>query len=105
MRRTAATLEMFQYLARHTRRLRLVIVGTYRPEEVQAGRPLDRLFSAARRDGSAQVILLPQLNRDETQALMADRLTGQRQRGAHGCPLHGHRGEPAVHRATGAGVA
>ncbi|MGE3267421.1 MAG: tetratricopeptide repeat protein [Chloroflexota bacterium] len=71
-----ATLEMLQYLSRQTRRLRLVIVATYRPEEVESGRPLARLLSAARRDGTAQELHLPPLRRDETQALIAARLGG-----------------------------
>jgi len=67
-----ATLQLFHYLARQTRRLPLVLVGTYRSDEAEADQPLAKTLATLVRERLAQRIALSTLGRDD-----ADRMVGK----------------------------
>jgi DNA-binding SARP family transcriptional activator/tetratricopeptide (TPR) repeat protein len=71
-----ATLQLVHYLARQTRRLPLVLVGTYRTEEAQPSQALSLTLSAMLRERLAQRVVLGALGRLDTSQLAARRLAG-----------------------------
>jgi DNA-binding SARP family transcriptional activator len=71
-----ASLQLLHYLARQTRRLPLVMIATYRSDDVAAESALARTVSAMARERLAQRIVLSSLNRDDTVRLVASVLQG-----------------------------
>jgi DNA-binding SARP family transcriptional activator/class 3 adenylate cyclase len=71
-----ATLELLHYLARQTRRLPLILLGTFRTEEAQTGQPLARLLVSLTRERLAERLRLAALDRDETSRLVTALLDG-----------------------------
>ena len=72
----AATLALIERLARQMSRQRLVILGTFRTEELRPGRPLSDLVTALRRRNAEQLDLKP-LTRQRTGRMIAALLEGQ----------------------------
>jgi DNA-binding SARP family transcriptional activator len=70
------TLALIELLARRLVRQRLVIVGTFRTEELRPGRPLSDLVTALRRSNAEQLDLKP-LNRQRAARMVAALLEGQ----------------------------
>lgn len=70
------TLEWLGYLLRFDPRARLLVVGTLRTEEVEAGHPLTALLTDLRHAGRLTEIALGSLSESETAALAAQ-VTGQ----------------------------
>lgn len=70
------TLEWLGYLLRFNPQARLLVVGTLRTEEVDAGHPLAALLTDLRRAGQLTEIVLGPLIESETAALAAE-VTGQ----------------------------
>jgi class 3 adenylate cyclase/tetratricopeptide (TPR) repeat protein len=73
---SSATLALIQALTHSLRRRPLVILGTYRSEELTAGQPLAELVTMLRREGATQIQLQP-LSEDQTTTLAAALLDGQ----------------------------
>jgi DNA-binding SARP family transcriptional activator len=71
-----ATIQLFHYLARQTRRLPLVLIATYRTDEAPADGPLAQTAAAMSRERLAQRVLLGSLGRDETDRLATALLEG-----------------------------
>jgi tetratricopeptide (TPR) repeat protein len=72
----AASLLLIHYLARQTRRLPLVLVGTFRPEEAAAGQPLGQLVTALARERLAERLPLGPLDRQDSARLVTTLLDG-----------------------------
>jgi DNA-binding SARP family transcriptional activator len=70
------TLEWLHFLVRFDRQARLMIVGTYRPEEIGDSHPLLRLLQALRLDGQVTEVDLPPLDEASTRTL-ATHLAGE----------------------------
>jgi DNA-binding SARP family transcriptional activator/tetratricopeptide (TPR) repeat protein len=66
------TVKLLQHLAR--RELRIMLVGTYRGGEVGRGHPLRELMTEQRRQQRLDVLRLPGLTQDETDALVKTRI-------------------------------
>jgi DNA-binding SARP family transcriptional activator len=71
-----ATVELFHYLARQTRRLPLVLVATFRSDEVPADQPWAQAMAALRRERLADHLLLDSLGRADTDRLVTSLLDG-----------------------------
>jgi DNA-binding SARP family transcriptional activator/predicted negative regulator of RcsB-dependent stress response len=71
-----ATLQLFHYLARQTRRLPLVLIGTYRSDEMPPEGPLAQMLAAVVRERLAEHVRLPSLGRPETTRLVTSLLDG-----------------------------
>jgi len=66
----ASTLELLDYLARRLRLAPILLLVTYRSDEVNHRHPLLALINGWRRAGLAQVIALPPLGPDEVAAMV-----------------------------------
>lgn len=71
-----ATLQLFHYLARQTRRLPLVLLATYRNDEAPADQPLAQTLAAMLRERLVQQVRLTSLGRPETDRLLSMLLDG-----------------------------
>lgn len=71
-----ATLHLLHYLMRQTRRQRLVLVATFRSDEVTPAHPLAQLQATLVRERLAQRMVLTPLGRDESQRLVSSILNG-----------------------------
>jgi DNA-binding SARP family transcriptional activator len=71
-----ATLELLHYLARQTRRLPLVLLGTYRSDEVASNQPLTQTLAAMTRQRLVEHIDLDAFDRDDTDRLVRVLLDG-----------------------------
>ena len=69
------TLGLIRYLRRRAGRLPLVIVATYRDDEVRPGQELDRLIATLTREGVTRIDLVP-LDRGQSGELIASLLDG-----------------------------
>ena len=75
-----ATLELLRYLARRTRAVPVVLLGTFRADEVATGGPLAGFLAATQRESRAtglaiQQLMLDPLDRADT-ALLVESLLG-----------------------------
>ena len=70
------TLHLIHYLARNTHRLPVVLLGTYRSDEVRGTHRLLRLLASLAREGLGEHHVLAQLDREQTAALIAALLGG-----------------------------
>jgi DNA-binding SARP family transcriptional activator len=70
------TLEWLHYLLRHDTRARLLVVGTYRPDQVRDDHPFSSLIHALREDGQVNEIALSPLSKAET-ATLAGNVAGR----------------------------
>jgi DNA-binding CsgD family transcriptional regulator/tetratricopeptide (TPR) repeat protein len=68
-----STLDLVVYLAPNVDRLRLLLLVTYRADELSSAERVRRLTEGIRRSGSALVLELGPLDRDELTALLAAR--------------------------------
>ena len=66
----ASTLDLLAFLAHGVARARVLLLGTYRTEEVGLGAPLQRLVSGAIRARAAVSLELEPLGRDDVEALV-----------------------------------
>ncbi len=66
-----STLAAFHYLARHLAERRMLLVGTYRDDQVTIEQPLPRLAAGLRREGVVRELRLPRLSSDAVQDLVA----------------------------------
>ena len=66
-----ASLDVLAYLARRLRGRPLLLVLTWRPEEVPAGHPARRAAADAQRDGAASTVRLGRLDRGDVERLAA----------------------------------
>ncbi|HEY1295046.1 MAG TPA: AAA family ATPase [Chloroflexota bacterium] len=71
-----ATLQLFHYLARQTRRLALVLLATYRSDEAPADQPLAQTLAAMLRERLVQQVQLTSLGRRETDRMLSALLAG-----------------------------
>jgi DNA-binding SARP family transcriptional activator len=71
-----ATLQLFHYLARQTRRLPVVLMATYRTEEAGPNQPLAAILTALLRERLAVRISLDALGRQATDHMVAGLLSG-----------------------------
>jgi DNA-binding SARP family transcriptional activator len=71
-----ATVQLFHYLARQTRRLPLVLIATYRTDEAPADGPLAQTAATMARERIAQRVVLGAFGRDETDRLATALLDG-----------------------------
>jgi DNA-binding SARP family transcriptional activator len=71
-----ATLQLFHYLVRQTRRLPLVLIGTYRSDEAPPDQPLAQMLAQVTRERLAQQVRLSPLDRDGTTRLTTSLLDG-----------------------------
>jgi DNA-binding SARP family transcriptional activator len=71
-----ATIELFHYLARQTRRLPLVLIATYRSDETPVDQPLAQAIAALRRERLADQVLLEPLEKVDAHRLVASLLDG-----------------------------
>jgi tetratricopeptide (TPR) repeat protein len=69
-----ASLELLQHLARHTRASRVLLLGTYRDDEVGRQHPLERALRDLQRERLVERISVRRLAREDTGRLIADRL-------------------------------
>jgi class 3 adenylate cyclase/sugar lactone lactonase YvrE len=65
------SLGLWQYLARQTRAYRVLLLGTYRPEEGRGNEPLDRALRALSRERLAQRLTVHRLPAEGTAAMIA----------------------------------
>jgi len=70
------TVEWLHYLLRYDPRARLLLVGTYRPDQVREDHALSALAGVLRRDEQVTEIELGPLSRDET-ATLAENIAGR----------------------------
>ena len=68
------TVKLLQHLVRNPRDLRLMVIATYRSEDAGAERPLAELLADLRRAHALDVVRLDGLSRDETDALITERI-------------------------------
>jgi hypothetical protein len=66
-----STLDLVVWLAHNVEERRVVLLGTYRPDERASAERVRRLADGVRRSGSALVLELGPLEREETAALLA----------------------------------
>ena len=66
-----STLDLVVWLAHNVEERRVVLLGTYRPDERASAERMRRLADGVRRSGSALVLELGPLEREETAALLA----------------------------------
>ncbi len=71
-----SSLHLFHHLARATRAMPLLLVGTLRDEEINAGRPLHTLLGSLGRERLATRIALRRIGLDDTARLVAELLNG-----------------------------
>jgi DNA-binding SARP family transcriptional activator len=71
-----ATLALLHFIARMARTERLVLVCTYRTDEVQPGQPLGRTLATLAREGLSESLSLRTLDQDETTNLVSALLDG-----------------------------
>ncbi|MBA2712016.1 MAG: AAA family ATPase, partial [Rubrobacteraceae bacterium] len=71
-----ASVDLLAHLSRHTRGDRVLLVGTYREEEVGRGHPLRKVVWGLDREQLVEKVSVMRLGREETAALMSDRLGG-----------------------------
>ncbi|HVT02742.1 MAG TPA: BTAD domain-containing putative transcriptional regulator [Thermoanaerobaculia bacterium] len=69
-----SSLHLFHYLARAARTMPLLLVGTYRDEEVALNPPLNALASSLYRERLGVRVALDRLDREATRSLIDDRL-------------------------------
>jgi len=69
-----SSLHLFHYLARSTRTVQLMLVGTLREEELAVNAPLHALASALYRERLCRRLFLNRLDRQATRQLIDDRL-------------------------------
>jgi DNA-binding CsgD family transcriptional regulator/tetratricopeptide (TPR) repeat protein len=81
-----STLDLVAFLARAIPHRRLVLVATYRSDEVRPGDPLQRLVAALVRAGEAEVVQLGPLGAEEVERLLAG-LVQEDQEGRPGAVL------------------
>ena len=67
----ASTLDLFLFLAYNVADHRLLLLATYRPDELSSAERMGRFAAAVRRSGSGLVLELGPLDRDEVTALLA----------------------------------
>ena len=67
-----ASLDLLRYLARHLASQRILLIATYRDDEVSRTHPLFSLLPSLLREAQAIRIELDALNRDSVQVLVAD---------------------------------
>ena len=67
----SSTLDLFVFLAYNVAGHRLLLVATYRPDELSSTDRMGRVAAAVRRSGSGLVLELGPLDRDEIRALLA----------------------------------
>lgn len=65
-----ASVDMLTYLVRRLRGRRLLVLATWRSDQVPAGHRLSRLLAEARREGLGSVIALSRLGRDDVAELV-----------------------------------
>ena len=68
-----ASLDLLRYLARHLPELPLLLIATYRPDEVARSHPLSQLLPALVREAPTERIELRRLDAQALRALLADR--------------------------------
>jgi DNA-binding NarL/FixJ family response regulator/tetratricopeptide (TPR) repeat protein len=68
----ASTLDLFAFLAHAVRDRRILLLGTYRSDEVRSGDPLQRVLADLLRRRAAIVLELEPLEREQLAALLAD---------------------------------
>src|SRR5712691_11556242 len=71
-----ATLQLFHYLTRQTRRLPLMLVASYRNEEAPANQPLAHMLTAMQRERLVQHVHVEALGREATDRLVTSLLEG-----------------------------
>src|SRR5262249_15919573 len=71
------TLDLFHYLARQTRRLPLVLLGTFTSDDLSADQPLAQAIAALRREQLVEQVLLEPLGREATERLVTSLLQGK----------------------------
>jgi class 3 adenylate cyclase len=67
-----STLKLLQHLARYTRSLRILLLGTYRDVDVHRQHPLERVLLDLGREGLVEEIPIHRLDRTDTAALMEE---------------------------------
>ena len=65
-----SSLRLVQYIARHTRNRRILLIGTYRDVDVQPDHPLARALADLDREGLVEQISVPDLDEAETAQLI-----------------------------------
>jgi tetratricopeptide (TPR) repeat protein len=72
-----STVELLSFLARHRETGRLLLLGTYRPEEVLSrGHPLDRVKHELQAHGASRELALQRLGESAVHAYLAQRFSG-----------------------------
>jgi len=71
-----ATLDLLQHLSRYTHGNRVLLLGTYRNVKVSRRHPLRRVVRELDREQLVEKVCVCRLGREETAALMSDRLEG-----------------------------
>jgi class 3 adenylate cyclase/tetratricopeptide (TPR) repeat protein len=72
----AATLDLIQFLARQSRRLPVVLIGSYRKDELKEGHRLAHMVGTLVREGAQQITLAP-LGSAETEQIIKSLLNGE----------------------------
>ena len=93
------------FLARSLWTERVLVVATYRSDELHRRHPLRPLLAELERDTRARRIELARLTRDELGDLLADILGGAADDELRRAPVRAQRGQPAVHRGAAGGAA
>ena len=93
------------FLARSLWTERVLVIATYRSDELHRRHPLRPLLAELERDTRARRIELARLTRDELADLLADILGGAADDELRRAPLRPQRGQPAVHRGAAGGAA
>src|SRR5262249_40519478 len=71
-----ATLQLFHYLTRQTRRLPLLLLASYRTDEAPRGQPLAQTLAAMQRERLLQHVSIGALARENTNLLVTSLLEG-----------------------------
>jgi oligopeptide transport system substrate-binding protein len=67
-----STLQMIHYLVRHLSNRQALMVGTFRPEDVEAGHPLRALQQQLNQEGLCQALHLRPLSSGDVEAMIAE---------------------------------
>ncbi len=72
-----STLSLIHYLSRNVKELPILLIGTFREEEVEEGGPLKKMLRLMSREGIVELLRVPRLADDDSRLLIRSLLKGE----------------------------